>query len=388
MLSIDRYMLIAVVTYSTYLFGSFASNISGLSILPVFALLIGLGFSLNRLKFNVSILFFTLLVCLVYTISYALSSRGDYASYKYSMFFVKFLPLFLIPSIVINRQEHFFKGIFYILLVFLAISMFHLAAYVVSPSIHDRLEFGVFNPIWIGRAVFELVLIAVIILEMKRSTCIILFLCALFVTYAAGSKGAIVSFAVAFLFWHVSQNPSGIVKIRRLLLPVLAISGLIYLIFQVSDVDSYLIQRFFMAVPDGSSDNIIEESRAIVWPTTLQLLVTQDTSTLLFGNGLGEFGTMYFGKATDFRFYPHNLLLEIVSEFGLVVFLMVTIYIGKLLYFSKSKFKFIFIYFLCNAMFSGDLLLNEFTFFYLGFLVADRNIKKGSDEEVIQIRYS
>ena len=86
---------------------------------------------------------------------------------------------------------------------------------------------------------------------------------------------------------------------------------------------------------------------------------------------MGEFSSFFQNSLGNQRFYPHNIVLELLVEFGLLPTLLTLIYAGQLLIKSKSMYKYIFLYFIVNSMFSGDLILNEYIYFYLGMTVYD-----------------
>ena len=97
---------------------------------------------------------------------------------------------------------------------------------------------------------------------------------------------------------------------------------------------------------------------------------------MILGNGAGDYGSLEHGK--DESGYPHNLIIEIFYEYGLVGFLILSILILNIL--RKVYFAFIgsnrynaiimsiVLYFIINSMFSGDVTYNfSFVLYYIIF---------------------
>lgn len=102
-----------------------------------------------------------------------------------------------------------------------------------------------------------------------------------------------------------------------------------------------------------------------MWPESINKILNEDFESLIFGNGIGSFPVFYYGYNYDSRSYPHNIVLEILIENGLLFLLVILYILWKILRKSKSPLFLLFYYYLLNAAFSGDLLLNEYVFLYL-----------------------
>ncbi len=90
-------------------------------------------------------------------------------------------------------------------------------------------------------------------------------------------------------------------------------------------------------------------------------------STLFFGFGFGSFGKEFFNE--DMRAYPHNILLEIFFELGLVgliIFLVFLILVFKLIFRSKNIFTFILLFSILNAAKSYNLADSWVLFMFFG----------------------
>lgn len=369
---LNKYYFLGFSLYSVYLFGVFSSKLSGLSFIPFLVLVLGIAFFRKEIILKKEVFYYFLSFLLLIFLCFVNSDFLDYSVYKFFMLILKFSTLFLIPFLLIKNIEDTFKGIIFTLLFFVFVSFVFSFKLFGQYDINTRLEIGIFNPIWISRAIFECLLIGLVFLKMKRFWLIPLFIICVYISFSAGSKGPILSFLICFLIYNFRQGLRN-KKIKYFILVLLILFGSVLYFFpwDIIDQNSYLYQRFLVAVPDGSSEHIMEESRIVVWPKVLNLLFNQDIWPFLFGNGLGNFGSFYFGYPYNERFYPHNFILEVFVEFGAIILLLVLFLFYKFYRNSNSGFKLLFLYFFINSMFSGDLLLNEYLIFYFGFLVAE-----------------
>jgi hypothetical protein len=360
--------LLGIIFYSHYIVGILSPTVSGLTLLPIVAAIIAILLNPRTSYFKYDIVLLIIVLVIMTTISFMLSSKGDYSQYKYIMLLAKSIPFILIAGVSIEENNSFMNGVFTILVLFVLASLAKSAEFVLNPNIHNRIETGVFNPIWISRAAFEAVLISIIVLRKSKYSSILTVVVAILIAYASGSKGPIVAVIVALAFWYFRDSNKALLRVS-LILGVVA--TVLVAIFKIMEHDTYLIQRFFLIVPTGSSDWLTVNARDVMWPKTISLLLDQDLFKTIFGNGLGEFSSFFQNSLGNQRFYPHNIVLELLVEFGLLPTLLTLIYAGQLLIKSKSMYKYIFLYFIVNSMFSGDLILNEYIYFYLGMTVYD-----------------
>lgn len=372
------YYIIGFALYSHYVIGAMFADISGLTLLPIFALIGAAVYGAGGMTIHRVSLAYAAAILLVYTAYFIFFDWTEYALFKYGMFLLKALPLLLMGSLIIQHQGSYFRGISLALLVFLGICFLYLALADLTAGVNHRLEIGVFNPIWISRGLFELVLILAIVLQPARRYTLAVFVASVGVAYYAGSKGPILAFLVTYFLWLRSGGMMGGSKVKKLLLYASLFATPVIIYFAV-DPTSYVFQRFFLPVPDGTSAELVEASRTTVWPATVSLFFGQDLMPLLFGNGVGSFPQFYFGNGADFRYYPHNLLLELLVEHGALLTLAGCVFLTRKIRNSQSKFKYLLIYFLINSLFSGDLVLNEYIFFYLGLVIADGVQRKQAD---------
>lgn len=148
-----------------------------------------------------------------------------------------------------------------------------------------------------------------------------------------------------------------------------------YIGLWVSPVIIYLVTksnfftRFLALFQEGGGASA--SGRITNYYTALDMIL----ESKLMGMGIGGF-LSYTGGSGD-RGYPHNIILEITAELGvlgLIIFLLI-IAVGLLRFFNYFNKNFystsvfaLFVFFLINSMVSGDLNDNRFLFFSIALL--------------------
>ncbi|MBT0550283.1 O-antigen ligase family protein [Riemerella anatipestifer] len=96
-----------------------------------------------------------------------------------------------------------------------------------------------------------------------------------------------------------------------------------------------------------------------------------DLVTLFFGNGFASFGYLYNGL--DARAYPHNLLLEIFFELGLLGLLLFSVFLVLVLFKSiknKTVFSFVLLFVILNSLKSYSLSDSWVLFAIMGMIIS------------------
>ena len=113
------------------------------------------------------------------------------------------------------------------------------------------------------------------------------------------------------------------------------------------------ISRLMMLLDPKGSESIVERITQVSYSFDR---IFENASNFLFGLGIGSFGILYEG--VDERSYPHNVMLEIWFELGLLGILLFILLL--LVYFKKIRLRFnfilIFIYLLLNSLKSYSLI--------------------------------
>jgi O-antigen ligase len=167
---------------------------------------------------------------------------------------------------------------------------------------------------------------------------------------------------------------SGVIRIKRFIWPIafMTISVFIPIVLFVSDKVFATINRLLMLFESlGSS----AEKRIDMYGKALQVWASDP----IFGSGIGSWPVLAgFG---DIKMYPHNIILEVLAEFGLVGLVLFSVPLLYSLVYVATNSKLMYNYwpliglmlFLnasINAMFTGDLPGNRYFFAFMGFLVA------------------
>lgn len=173
--------------------------------------------------------------------------------------------------------------------------------------------------------------------------------------FSIGSRGPVVALLVS-VFYYLLKNSS----FRTLLITMCVAGALIMLLFSFSN--SYLFETNFYSIYHRFDFN----SQAI------STVFLNNLDGLLFGYGIGGAGVVILGR--DIEFYPHNLFIEVLLEYGLLglalfLFAVITVLRQK----NDMLISICFIYALCFSMFSGDLVSNSLVFVFLSILLFFRN---------------
>ena len=261
------------------------------------------------------------------------------------------------------------KGYLWSSLIFIFLIITHVIPSLGSFSVNNRLSFDGLNAIWIARFAFEGLLLSLIVFNdlkifRKKFIILILIVLTLLIAYSTGSKGPLLSAILIVVYYFLGKYNK--FKYKRLVFGCLIFASIYIFSKNYSNIteDSYLSQRFMQTIPDGVSEEVYEKSRGVVWIQTIDKISDLDFN-LFFGEGFGNFSFFYLGREV-YRFYPHNLFLELLVEGGIIYLLVFLLLVKK--FHQNNKFKFLFYYAFLNSIFSGDILLNETVFLYLAIM--------------------
>ncbi len=142
------------------------------------------------------------------------------------------------------------------------------------------------------------------------------------------SRGGLLTFLLALLYFLLrlrrSRRPEG------KWVPLMVVGGgvmLVFLFLLRPDLWLPLVQRFQLAL--RGEESVL--ARLEFWAVALRIAWTSP----LFGTGLGNYGDFFSHFQSRLEFYtsdPHNLLLQVLSETGLIGFLLFIIFVFSLAY--------------------------------------------------------
>jgi hypothetical protein len=244
------------------------------------------------------------------------------------------------------------------------------------PAGETRLRVLGLNPIWLGRWMgMGILLVPFAVIRLRWPVSLTLLVLAGFAVAlaATGSRGPMVATALALplvaALLALRRGRRAALGVGAAMLGAILVLGLAYVFLPAG-----VRERLEQPVSDGFD---------LSWSLRLYLLRT--ALALVPGAGLLGYGTGGFAfEATggDVRFYPHNVLLEILLEngwLGLLLFGVILAGAVRALWRLRGVTALgpetatvggLFAYALVNAMVSGDLPVNEGVWIWSGLLVA------------------
>lgn len=165
------------------------------------------------------------------------------------------------------------------------------------------------------------------------------------------SRGPMLFLVIAVLYFLFEKGLSARQLILILLLSPLLLLNERFLSFVSVDLSSFTsisaeeLTNSFIE-DDGDIDGTL--TRLIIYYQSFTLIA----DNLLFGVGIGN-----WGKETGLEVYeyPHNILLEVFSEFGILGFILLIIFIFRLINTTPSFCKYVALFYLMNSMVSGSI---------------------------------
>ena len=148
--------------------------------------------------------------------------------------------------------------------------------------------------------------------------------------------------------------------------------------------------RRILALADGPGRSL--GLRFEFWAWTIDAL---HPGMLLFGEGLGSWPVLVYHEA-DGQYYPHNLVLEVLFELGLVGIVLIGALLGYAVVtlfrdwraHEESTHLFLvilFIYMLANVMVTGDLNENRYLFAIVGAMAYSVSARRYTVREILPI---
>jgi hypothetical protein len=357
-LSIERNNLIALISAFVFIVPIYLSlkGITALNIVFFTGLII--SNSTIYLKVQFSELFLFSFLFLVYLSSYFLFDIGTYGIEK-SIMLILSLILYLIISISVLNINMFLIYTSYLITIAGFIILIIFLQNGESLSVNNRLESGIINPIWMGR--FAAVAF-IIIYDKNKTRKNFLFLAVNFIIVIfSGSKGPLLGLIAVYLF-HYRKN----ISFTRLIL-FLGLSAIFIITFLNMTFIEFFVSRFLSFNPN--SQELIQEIEgdrlSMFFRTTKNYIENIDIPVFLFGLGPNQSSYYYYGSVIDERWYPHNIILELLYEYGFCSIFLFLFALRKSEFWKKSLINSLILFCLVNSFFSGDLPLNGFLFFFI-----------------------
>jgi len=225
---------------------------------------------------------------------------------------------------------------------------------------------------------FGMCLCILTILQIHLKKPVLIGIFSIVLLFGLGSRGALIFLLITLIIWKWKSMVQRVMrfKLKKKALRILTIATLtlpIILITQYQRIADFLylgvvrFQSLFRVSRDQSLQGRFERISFAIED------IFSSFSTIFFGNGIGSFGILYTG--TDVREYPHNIFLEVLFELGIVALILFCVFLFlPFLYKRQMVFKVLVLYFLLNALKSGDLVGLWLLFFFIGLLVFNPKI--------------
>lgn len=156
----------------------------------------------------------------------------------------------------------------------------------------------------------------------------LLVLCIVYILLTNASRGGILVFCfifIVFLFFYKDTY----YEHKKIFLCGLTFCLIALLIFKAED----LFMQFLLRIGEGELSDMTEDtSRILLISLSLQLFV----ESCFVGTGIGSIVTSLQKIAPEFTI-PHNLFIELLVQYGVVIFLFFIVYLLKLIKRAKGS---------------------------------------------------
>jgi O-antigen ligase len=332
-------------------------------------------------KVNIVMLMIILLICLFYSYFTLNKSPIVFQIFKYFIGFT--IPSVAIALIISNKDiENFYKEIKFInIFITIAFCIEMLRSYntllgfnSISGASHLLIGYTMsalfpYNFIKLThekKLISKLLYLALLIINV-------------FIIFASGSKGSLVSIAVTFM---VALFMYGIKK-RKFTKYIIGFSSIVAVIVSVFASKNLEFKIIFWRIASLFSDNFTTASsgRDIFYFKA----ISDFKESPILGNGIG-----YYSETMGSYTYPHNIILEILESFGIVgiiIFSIIMIILLRNTYWllkqknlSYHTIVFLFINVMIELMFSSSYLVHH-QFWLLTTLILTLSKEKKFDED-------
>ena len=185
------------------------------------------------------------------------------------------------------------------------------------------------DPTWITVLLLPPFCVGVCMLGEKKTIIKLLalsmMLFCVYVVFLSGSRGSLLAMLIAFITWIIRNTSKGNrIKHLLMLLPILIIFYFCYTLL-LDSLDEGLLARY---TEDDTSGHI----RLYTWGLIINGFFNSNILQFLFGHGLGS-------CIRDFNLDAHNMLLQQIYEMGVLGFIIMVIFLIKIIrnvYASKN----------------------------------------------------
>ena len=347
-----------------------------------------------------SIVYLFLIFGLLLGISYIYTVSPDYGFRKILRFNTFAVTMFISPLLIIKSPEdskRLLSYFYFLLVIIIGIMLLQFVYFLkwgdfaIVLAYWNRISIPGANPIQVSRylAIGAAMMIALLIRNKPSQSLhyfAILFVILLSIILS-GSRGPLVSIIIGSIVYAILYERKHSSRIFGY--GILAIGTIITLLLLLPES---LTQRFF----DISQGSVIMTQQGVrristiatrfeFWSMSLQAWFSSITSFFI-GLGAGSFSSLFIWR--DWRWYPHNLIFEIIAELGLIGLVIGVLFIIKsyqiinkgiqrgsftdhsALWVAGTVVMFI------AAQFSGDINDNRILWMFIGISIASTHVDK------------
>jgi O-antigen ligase len=345
-----------------------------------------------------SIVYLFLIFGLLLGISYIYTVSPDYGFRKILRFNTFAVTMFISPLLIIKSpadSKRLLSYFYFLLVIIIGIMLLQFVYFLkwgdfaIVLAYWNRISIPGANPIQVSRflAIGAAMMIALLIRNKPSQSLhyfAILFVILLSIILS-GSRGPLVSIIIGSIVYAILYERKHSSRIFGY--GILAIGTIITLLLLLPES---LTQRFF----DISQGSVIMTQQGVrristiatrfeFWSMSLQAWFSSITSFFI-GLGAGSFSSLFIWR--DWRWYPHNLIFEIIAELGLIGLVIGVLFIIKsyqiinkgiqrgsftdhsALWVAGTVVMFI------AAQFSGDINDNRILWMFIGVSIASTHV--------------
>ncbi len=345
-----------------------------------------------------SIVYLFLIFGLLLGISYIYTASPDYGFRKILRFNTFAVTMFISPLLIIKSpadSKRLLSYFYFLLVIIIGIMLLQFVYFLkwgdfaIVLAYWNRISIPGANPIQVSRylAIGAAMMIALLIRNKPSQSLhyfAILFVILLSIILS-GSRGPLVSIIIGSIVYAILYERKHSSRIFGY--GILAIGTIITLLLLLPES---LTQRFF----DISQGSVIMTQQGVrristiatrfeFWSMSLQAWFSSITSFFI-GLGAGSFSSLFIWR--DWRWYPHNLIFEIIAELGLIGLVIGILFIIKsyqiinkgiqrgsftdhsALWVAGTVVMFI------AAQFSGDINDNRILWMFIGISIASTHV--------------
>mgnify|MGYP006147262095 CR=1 FL=1 len=325
-------------------------------------------------KNSIHLLFIILIfyTWMIFTLTY--SPSFEYKYEKTGNFLVSIL-LFLYPLFIRKVNFNFIIKLYTIIMVPFAVFLVYMKSITYSV---ERESVELFIGYWLDYLSLGFHLGILVLLLNYFNKNIFLQILTLALLFASSARGPLIFTILILILMNFKKNKRIIFK--SFLRYKKTFFLLIVLIFINLNNFASLFQKSigrFMSLGSGYDESVASRIAMMKYAFYQPF---ENMSNFLFGNGIGSFGIYYNG--VDARGYPHNVILEIFFELGLlgvIIFFVLMVFIMKRFSVRNNVFSILFFFAFLNAMKSSNLTSLWIFFSFIAGMSLNNKIIKVND---------